>query len=113
MKSLVVLMFLAFVATIVNGCSNGPEAPTMETASADFCVQVCAWADKCGQYAPDACGDLCSAPSCEDACKADVAVLKVPTEMQLGACLEGVDASARDCTAYRPDPADCAEYFTY
>jgi len=106
MRFILLVLSLCFVV----GCSNDSALATPAEAVADFCEHVCAWADKCGQFAPD-CGELCSAPSCEDACTAEVKPPATsPAAAELAACLEGVDASARDCTTYRPNPADCGTF---
>jgi len=108
MRFILLVLSLCFVV----GCSSDEATPATPAAAVDdFCVAVCGWADKCGGFYPEACGDLCSAPSCVDACTAEIKPpATAPSSAELAACLEGVAASTRDCTAYRPHPADCGTF---
>lgn len=91
-----------------------------ETAAVDaYCVHLCQWADKCGGFYPDACGDLCTpSTTCEDACKVEVChsvdcagtLPEGVDDTTVEKCLRGVDASTSDCTEYRPNVPACLAF---
>lgn len=109
-----IAIILALIATC---CSTSRKYETKTVAVQNYCVELCKWADKCGGFYPEACGDLCTAPDCETACAKEVCAAtgteceydEAPkeTDEEVDQCIAGVEASTNDCTGYRPNPPGC------
>lgn len=120
------MRFFLLFAFLFLACS-GDDSPPAKYASAAaavdaFCVDVCSWADKCGAFYPEACGELCSSADCVATCTAEVcardgndcAAADAPADdATLDKCLAGVQAQMRDCTEYRPTVPTCETAFGY
>lgn len=113
------MRYLLVLFVLLAACNSADDSPPPSTATAvvAYCTGLCGWADKCGGFYPEACGELCTPlHGCLDACIADVCARPGNDcdagdgpldELELEECVSGQLSATRDCTTTRPDIPAC------